>query len=115
MRIQQSFCYPLFTSDDYELSHLFTKARAMGYLATEFWFRDDSHEEVIATAKASGLKIASVCGHTSLEKGLNDVSDHDRIEAEIIASIDYAVKHEIPSLITFSGNRRSHWPQTQGA
>ncbi len=105
MRIQQSLCYPLFASDEYDLNHLFAKARAIGYQAAEFWFREEAHDQVIAEAKANGLVIASVCGHTSLPVGLNDVSEHDRIEAELIASIDYAVKYEIPSLITFSGNR----------
>jgi len=105
VRIQQSICYPLFKPDDLPLEQLCETAAKIGYKAIEFWDRDESSDEVIALAKQHGLVVASMCGHTSLTDGLNRREDHDRIEAEIIASVDYAAKHGIPGLICFSGNR----------
>lgn len=52
-----------------------------------------------------GLTIATVGGHKSIADGLNRRENFDRIEAEIKASLDAAVKWNIPALICFSGNR----------
>ena len=38
--------------------------------------------------------------------GLNDPAQHERIEAELRASIDVAVRYGVPGVICFSGNRR---------
>lgn len=43
-------------------------------------------------------------GHDSLPDGLNKPENHDRIEAELCASIDIAVERGIGALICFSGN-----------
>lgn len=103
--IQQSFCYPCFSSKDIPLRTLFKEARAIGYAATELWFLPENQEELFATARAVGLKIASMGGHQSLPDGLNKKENHDRIEAELIQSIEFAKANEIPGLICFSGNR----------
>lgn len=105
MRIRQSFCYPLFTRDGETTADLFRAAREMGYLATEFWGRGPEHEAIVAEAKAAGLAIACMCGHASLEDGLNRRENHDRIEAEIRENLAFAGKHGIRNLICFSGNR----------
>ena len=55
--------------------------------------------------RAAGLTIAAIRGHESLTDGLNRVANHDRIEAELRASIALAQRWEIPNLICFSGNR----------
>jgi len=77
-------------------------------LAVELWRRDDEFEEVVGLAKRHRLVVASMCGHDSLPDGLNKRSNHQRIEAELRASIDIAARHGIPSLICFSGNRQPH-------
>jgi hydroxypyruvate isomerase len=105
VRIQQSICYPLFKPEEMPLEQLCATAAGIGYKAIEFWGRDESSDEVIALAKQHGLVVASLCGHESLTDGLNRREDHDRIEAEIVASVDYAAKHGIPGVICFSGNR----------
>jgi hydroxypyruvate isomerase len=46
-----------------------------------------------------------MCAHGTLANGLNDVREHDRIEAEIRESLQLARKNQIPNLICFSGNR----------
>jgi hydroxypyruvate isomerase len=108
MRIKQSICYPIFRPRDKSLDDLFKIAAEIGYAAVEFWHRENEgdYEAVIETAKRHGLAVASMSGHQSLPDGLNKRSNHDRIEAELRASIDVAAKHAIPGLICFSGNRQ---------
>ncbi len=52
-----------------------------------------------------GLVMVSTQAHASIESGLNDRSQHDRIVAETTAQLEKAVKWGIPNLICFSGNR----------
>ena len=52
-----------------------------------------------------GFSIVTHGGHKSIEKGLNNPADHARIVDEIRASLELAVKYEVPNLIVFSGNR----------
>ncbi len=104
-RIRQSFCYPCFRKEGQSLDELFALAAEIGYPATELWGWDESLDEIAATAKKHGLAIASICGHGTLEDGLNKVENHDRIEAELIRSIDKAAEWGIPGVICFPGNR----------
>ena len=53
-----------------------------------------------------GLKIITMGGHQSLSDGLNRRENHDRIEREINANLELAVKWQITALIVFSGNRK---------
>jgi len=108
MGIKQSFCYPLFQPKGMERADLFRAAREIGYAAVELWARPDDFEQIMADAKAAGLAVASMTGHASLTDGLNKRSNHDRIEEELRISIDLAVKHGIPGLICFSGNRQPY-------
>jgi hydroxypyruvate isomerase len=62
-------------------------------------------EEHWPLVRDQGLDIAIISGHASLPDGLNNRANHGRIETELKESIDKAVEHGIPSLITFSGNR----------
>ncbi len=72
----------------------------LGFVAIEM-----APEEHWAAIRAAGLAIPIVSGHRSLGDGLNKPENHDRIEAELRASIRKAAANGIPSLITFSGNR----------
>jgi hydroxypyruvate isomerase len=82
------------------------EVKAMGFAAIELWKPGDDFEEVIELAQAHDLAIATISGHDSLAVGLNDPGQHDRIEAELHASIDLAAEVGVPGLICFSGNRR---------
>jgi hydroxypyruvate isomerase len=73
----------------------------IGFVAIEM-----APPELWPAIRAAGLAIPIVSGHRSLQEGLNDPAQHDRIEQELRASIRRAAEHGIPSLITFSGNRR---------
>ncbi len=106
MRIRQSFCYPLYQATGMSLDALFAAVADIGYVAVELWQPDDTLEQFVECAVSHGLVVASMCGQQSLEDGLNIRSNHDRIERELRASIDRAVRLGIPNLICFSGNRQ---------
>jgi len=88
------------------LADFVAKVADLGFVAIELWTRGPDFADVVALAKQHSLTIAIMSGHDSLAVGLNDASQHDRIEAELRASIDIAAKVGIPGVICFSGNRR---------
>lgn len=101
MSIGQSFCYSIFQADgDYQ--PLFKAAAEVGYQATEFWFPGEQEPQRIEQAKQHGLKVLSMIGHHG---GLNDCAQHDKIEAELVDSIEFAARHGLAGLICFAGNR----------
>lgn len=62
-------------------------------------------EQHWAEVRARGLTMVSTQAHASIESGLNDASQHQRIIDETSAKLEKAVKWGIPNLICFSGNR----------
>jgi hydroxypyruvate isomerase len=97
----------MFQFGEIAFERLFPALRSIGYAAVEFWDRASlgDFERVFALARESGLAVASISGHESLPDGLNRRENHDRIEAELRATIDLAAQHSIAGLICFSGNR----------
>jgi hydroxypyruvate isomerase len=106
MKIKQSVCYPMIKPREIPLDAFVSRVAQMGYAAIEFWGRDETFEDVVALAREHDLGIATMSGHDSLGVGMNDPSQHDRIEDELYASIDLAARTGIPGVICFSGNRR---------
>jgi hydroxypyruvate isomerase len=89
-----------FADSGVEPEALIQAAAAMGYQGVEL-----ANEALWPAIADAGLAIASHCGHDSIEKGLNRREHHDRIEREVLASLDLAQRWRIPTLICFSGNR----------
>ena len=83
-----------------EAEALIRGAAAMGYDGIDL--ADDALWPAIADA---GLAIATHRGHGTIEDGLNRRQNHDRIERELLASLELAQRWRIPILICFSGNR----------
>ena len=106
MRIKQSVCYPMIKPHDVLMEDFVPQVAEIGFSAIELWGRDEHLAEVVALAKRYNLSVAIMSGHNSLAVGLNDTSQHDRIEQELRESIDVAVEFGIPGLICFSGNRQ---------
>lgn len=119
--MKQSFCLPCFRPTGMPLVDLFREARSIGYAATEIWRPEasagsapreagatggESLEEIHDLAASAGLAVASFTGHDSIDDGLNDPDQWDRIEGELVASIDRAAALGIPGVIVFSGTRR---------
>ena len=106
MRIKQSVCYPMAKPGDMPLATFVARVAEIGFAGIELWGRADDFAEVLALAREHNLTVATMSGHDSLAVGLNDRAQHDRIEAELRASIDVAAAAGIPGVICFSGNRR---------
>jgi hydroxypyruvate isomerase len=88
---------------------LLRRIRDIGYEAVELI--DQAYFDQV---RDSGLQIASHGGHRSIEHGLNDPREHDRIEREIKQNLALAQKYQIPNLIVFSGSRRTELSEKQG-
>lgn len=105
-QLKQSFCYPLFQDKGQSLDDLFALAREIGYAATELLGWDESLASIVEAARRQHLAVASISGHGSIDDGLNDPTQHDRIEEELKRSIEAAARYGIPGVICFSGTRR---------
>ena len=105
---KQSFCIPCYwkSSSPEDARATIEAAAKIGYPAVELWFRDGApFDEICRAAKDNNMIVASICGHKTLNDGLNKPENHGRIRDEILASLDVAVERGIPNLICFSGNR----------
>ncbi len=106
MSVKQCLVLPIFYREDWGTFDAFcARIAAIGYSAIEVMAGVQNLEGIVATAGKNGLAVASMVGHASLPDGLNKAGNHDRIEAELRASIDQAADLGIPSMICFSGNR----------
>jgi len=107
MPLKQSFVLPCFQSSERSLDELCKAAKKMGYAAIETWGRDAAFPELVRTAKANGLVVASFTAHESLAKGIANRAEHQRVIAEISESITVAAANGIPGIIILSGNREA--------
>ncbi len=107
MRIKQSVCFPMMEPLPVPLSEFIPRVAAIGFAAVEIWKPDESFPVLAGLAQKHGLRIASFSGHDSLDIGLNDPDQHERIIAELRTSIDLAAQYDVPGVICFSGNRRN--------
>lgn len=114
MTFKQSVCVPMIKPAEFPLDEFLREIRKIGYLAVEIWDRDAHFEALSENAKRHGLVVSSMSGHGTLQSGLNDAANHDRIEAELRTSIDIAAKHGVPGLICFSGNRNAGQSDFEG-
>jgi hydroxypyruvate isomerase len=96
--IKQSVCRWCF--NDIPLETLAAEAARLGFKSVELLGPDE-----FKTVKPLGLTCAMVrCA--SIADGLNRTENHDRIEAELRANIEFAAAEKIPNVICMSGNRR---------
>ena len=105
---RQTFCIPCFRKSPApeDCRALLEAAAKIGYPAFEIWFRENEPFDLLCElARDLGLTLASMCGHGTLNSGLNKKENHGRIRDELLASIDVAGARGIPNLICFSGNR----------
>lgn len=98
--IRQSVCFGNYLRGDLSAGALIDAAAEIGYASIEML-----PQEHWQHVKDRGMSIACIVGHASLPDGLNKRSNHDRIEAELLANIELAARWEISGLIAFSGNR----------
>jgi hydroxypyruvate isomerase len=97
--IRQGFAWWAFARN-VDPKELVKAAKDIGYASV-----DMPPADLYDVIREGGLVVSAIGGHGTLTDGLNRVENHDRIEGEILASLDVAVANEIPNLIVFSGNR----------
>ena len=96
--IKQSVCRWCFNK--IPLETLAGEAARLGYRSIELLGPED-----YKAIKPLGLTCAMVrCA--SIADGLNRKENHDKIEAELRANIEFAAAEKIPNVICMSGNRR---------
>lgn len=105
MSLNQSVMLPVLAANLEDKPAFVEQVASIGLAAIELLRVDDQFEELCDVAVRNGLRVAGMIGHTTLEAGLNDPANHDRIESELRSSIDIAARKNIPGLICFSGNR----------
>ena len=107
MPIKQSLCIPCFHDDNEDLDSFLDFVKDTGFAGVELWHRNNlnCYDGFCEGMQRRDLIIPSMCGHNNINSGLNDPSQHDRIEAELIDSINNAAKNKIPAIICFAGER----------
>lgn len=105
MRVQQSVCLPALKPGQISFDEYFATLAGIGYKAVEVWGIDQNFADFCKTAAKHGLRVVSFIGVGSLDQGLNDAKNHERIEAEVKKSVDIAADNNVPGIIVFSGNR----------
>lgn len=98
--IKQSGCWGCFCRGGVTSEQVIAEAKKIGYKSLEMGPQDQ-----FQAIKDAGLDIAIFVGHQSLGDGLNTRENHARIEDELNASLEVAVKYAIPSVLCLSGNR----------
>jgi hydroxypyruvate isomerase len=98
--LKQSFSWWSFVNRGLSDSELLSEAKAIGYSGVEL-----IDERLFDEAIGVGLEIVTHNGHGSIDNGLNDLANHDRIEHEIEENLAVAAKYGIQNLIVFSGCR----------
>ena len=104
MRIKQSLCIPMYGIEGKTFAEQCVAFSQIGFKAIEFWQKPENMIEFVRIAHENNLVVASMGGHDSLPDGMNKADNYGRIIHELEANIDFAVEHEIPGLICFSGN-----------
>ena len=62
-------------------------------------------EHLWREVQTRGLTMVTTQAHGSIESGMNDPKQHNRILNETVVMLEKAVRWNIPTLICFSGNR----------
>ena len=107
--VKQSVSWWCFANRGVSDSDLLKRSKAIGYEAVEL-----IDSALFQEARDVGLVIATHQGHQSSDRGLNDLTEHARIEGELHESLVLAQKYSIPNLVVFSGNRRTGLSDEEG-
>ncbi|TFH15532.1 MAG: xylose isomerase [Lentisphaerales bacterium] len=96
------------------LDAFFEIVAEIGFDAVELWGRGDDFAQLMKTAAAHRLAVASFIGVAPMGGGLNAREHHARIQTELQVAIDVAADNGIPGIICFSGDRRPGLTDEEG-
>lgn len=100
-KLRQGFSWWCFENRGIAAEDLLLGAAKIGYE-----YVDLIGESLWPLVHKCGLRVGAVSGHASIECGLNNPAEADRIEGELLTHIEKAARWNIPVLICFSGNAR---------
>ena len=98
--IKQAVCWGCFYRDTMKPEEYVKVVKDTGFQAIDF-----APEEHYPLIKDAGLEISLAIGHGTLRDGMNKRENHDRIEEELLKSLETAEKFGIRNLCCFSGDR----------
>jgi hydroxypyruvate isomerase len=106
MPVKQSVVVPITKPDKMPMEDFLREVKAIGYPAVEIWGRDADFGAFAELTRRLGLRIASMVGGGGMgDDGLSRAKNHAKVEADLRASIDVAVKSDIPGIIVLAGGR----------
>lgn len=97
--INHSFCRWCYGK--IELVELATKAKAMGYKSIELLTPDE-----FLKVKPLGMTCAVLSAVGGIADCYNRAENHEKLNKKAKELIDFAAEHNLPNVITFSGNRK---------
>jgi hydroxypyruvate isomerase len=107
--MKQSFVPDMFGSPDEPLADLVAEAARIGYAGIDVWDpgrpgAEGSVEEIVDIARSAGLEVASFVGQSGAG-GLTDPDHWERIEHQLVESIDRAAALGVRGVLCFPGDR----------
>jgi hydroxypyruvate isomerase len=102
--LNQSVCSPILKPEEIPYETFIPKIAEIGYVGIEFWNCPDEIPVIHELVQEHGMSIPIINGHASIEHGLNDPSQHDRILTEIENNLTIAHKYNVHGLICFAGS-----------
>lgn len=102
--LKQSVCAPILKPAEIPYETFIPQISALGYVGIEFWDYPKEIPMIHDLAQQHGMGIPVINGHASIEHGLNDPSQHNRILKELEANLKVAHKYDVHGVICFAGS-----------
>ena len=105
--LKQSVCAPILKPAEISYELFIPQIAEIGYVGIEFWNCPEEIALISDLVQEQGMKIPIINGHASIEEGMNDPSQHERILKELEANLKIASKYGVHGVICFAGSRNS--------
>jgi hydroxypyruvate isomerase len=102
--LKQSVCAPILKPTEIPYETFIPQIANIGYVGIEFWNYPEEIDLIHDLALEHGLIIPVINGHASIEEGMNDPSQHDRILKELEVNLKVASKYDVHGVICFAGS-----------
>ena len=121
MPFKQCLVLPTIFPESNPRDEQLAEIKSYGVKGIEIWSREEGYEELFTQIKNAGLNLVSMVGHEhecpkagSHAEGFSRRKNHERLEAELKASIDIAAEWGMPGIITLSGHRNEGESDEEG-
>lgn len=111
--LKQSVCAPILKPADIPYETFIPQIAKIGYVGIEFWDTPAEIAHIHDLAIETGLVIPIINGHASIEQGMNDPKNHQRILNELEKNLRVAYQYGIHGVICFSGSIHPDRPRAE--